>query len=88
VLAVPFGGVAIGLVIAFLLTQLRPTIENRRHLLDLTSLPLLGMVSMIETDAARRSRRRSNLLFTAGGAGLLIALLVQVVYYVVLSPAA
>jgi polysaccharide chain length determinant protein (PEP-CTERM system associated) len=88
VLAVPFGGVAIGLVIAFLLTQLRPTIENRRHLLDLTTLPLLGMVSMIETDAARRSRRRNNLLFTAGGAGLLIALLVQVIYYVVLSPAA
>lgn len=88
VVAVPFAGLGLGLVLAFLLSQLRPTIENRRQLLDLTSIPLLGMVTMIETDAARRSKRRSNLIFAAGGAGLVLALLAQMIYYLVLSPAA
>ncbi len=88
VVAVPLVGIALGMAIAFLLAQLRPTIENRRQLRDLTTYPLLGMVTMIETDVARRSKRRSNLIFTAGGAGLVLALLAQMVYYLVLSPAA
>lgn len=88
VAAVPLVGIGLGLALAFLLSQLRPSIENRRQLLDLTSFPLLGMVSMIETDAARSSKRRSNLIFTAGGAGLVLALLAQMIYYLVLSPAA
>jgi len=88
VAAVPFGGIGLGLALAFLLTQLRPSIENRRQLLELTSFPLLGLVTMIETEAARRSKRRSNLLFTAGGVGLFLVLLAQMIYYLVLSPAA
>lgn len=88
VVAVPFGGIGLGLVIAFLLTQLRPVIETRRQLLELTSIPLLGLVTLIETDVARRSKRRSHLIFTAGGAGLVLALLAQMIYYLVLSPAA
>ncbi len=88
VAAVPLGGIGLGLVLAFLLTQLRPSIENRRQLLELTSFPLLGLITMIETDAARRSKRRSNLLFTAGGVGLFLVLLAQMIYYLVLSPAA
>lgn len=88
VAAVPLGGVGLGLALAFLLTQLRPSVESRRQLLDLTSYPLLGTVSMIETDVARRRKRRSNLIFTAGGGGLILALLAQMIYYLVLSPAA
>jgi len=88
VVAVPIAGIGLGLALAFLLTQLRPGIENRRQLLDLTSFPLLGMVSMIETEEARRTKRRSTLLFTAGSFGLVVALLVQMIYYLVLSPAA
>ncbi len=88
VAAVPLGGIGLGLALAFLLTQLRPSVESRRQLLDLTSYPLLGTVSMIETDVARRRKRRSNLIFTAGGGGLILALLAQMIYYLVLSPAA
>ena len=88
VVAVPFGGIGLGFVLAFLLSQLRPSIESRKQLLELTSIPLLGMVTMIETEAARRSKRRSNLIFTAGGAGLILALLAQMIYYLILSPAA
>jgi polysaccharide chain length determinant protein (PEP-CTERM system associated) len=88
VVAVPFGGIGLGFVFAFLLSQLRPSVDSRKHLLDLTSIPLLGMVTMIETDLARRSKRRSNLIYAAGSAGLVMALLAQLVYYLVLSPAA
>jgi polysaccharide chain length determinant protein (PEP-CTERM system associated) len=88
VVAVPLGGIGLGLVIAFLLTQLRPTVESRRQLNELTALPLLGMVTMIETDVVRRSKRGSNLIYAAGSAGLVMALLAQMVYYLVLSPAA
>ncbi len=88
VTAVPLGGIGVGFAIAFLLAQLRPTVEGRRQLRELTSHPLLGLVTMIETDFARRSERRSNLLFAGGGAALLLALVAQLIYYLVLSPAA
>jgi polysaccharide chain length determinant protein (PEP-CTERM system associated) len=88
VAAVPLVGLGLGVAIAFLLTQLRPSIENRRQLKELTSYPLLGMVTMIETDEAIRSARRSTLTFTAGVLGLVMVLLAQMVYYLVLSPAA
>lgn len=86
--AVPFGGIGAGIALAFLLGQLRPTVEGRRQLRELTSYPLLGMVTMIETDYARKSQRRSHMIFSAGVAALLVALLGQLIYYVVLSPAA
>lgn len=88
VMAVPLVGIGLGIAIAFLLSQLRPSIDNRRQLLDLTSFPLLGMVSMIETEQALRSKRRSNLTFAAGTMALAMVLLAQIIYYLVLSPAA
>jgi hypothetical protein len=46
------------------------------------------MVTMIETDQGRRHQRRANLAFSGGGAALVLALLAQLIYYLVLSPAA
>lgn len=88
VTAVPLGGIGAGLAIAFLLAQLRPTVESRRQLRELTEVPLLGMVTMIETDQVRQRQRRANLIFASGSAALLVALLAQLIYYLVLSPAA
>ena len=88
VAAVPLAGIGLGIALAFLLAQLRPSIENRRQLLELTPYPLLGMVTMIETDALRSRKRRSNLIFAAASSGLVMALLAQMIYYLVLSPAA
>jgi len=88
VTAVPLGGLGAGLALAFLLTQLRPTVDSRRQLRDLTGVPLLGMVTMIDTDQRRRQVRRGNLMFAAGGSALGLALLAQLIYYLVLSPAA
>jgi polysaccharide chain length determinant protein (PEP-CTERM system associated) len=88
VTVVPLGGIGVGLAIAFLMGQLRPTVESRRQLRDITEVPLLGMVTMIETDQGRRHQRRANLAFSGGGAALVLALLAQLIYYLVLSPAA
>jgi len=85
---VPLGGIGAGLALAFLLTQLRPTVDSRRQLRDLSNVPLLGMVTMIETDASRRKARRGILLFGAGALALGLALIAQLIYYLVLSPAA
>jgi hypothetical protein len=68
--------------------MLRPTVDSRRQLRDLTGVPLLGMVTMIETEQRRRQLRRGNLLFTAGAVSLGLALVAQLIYYLVLSPAA
>lgn len=88
VTAVPFGGLGVGVAIAFLLGQLRPTVESRRQLHELTSYPLLGLVTMIETDQVRKRLRRASLLFASGVAGLFVALVSQLIYYLIISPAA
>ena len=88
VTAVPFGGIGVGLGVALLFGLLRPTVEGRRQLRELTSFPVLGMVTMIETDQRRRGARRGNLLFIAGTVAMLLALVTQLIYYLLLSPAA
>lgn len=86
--AVPLGGLGAGLALAFLLAQLRPTVESRRQLRELTDFPLLGMVTRIETDRERRRSRHANVLFSMGVAGILLVFIAQLIYYLVLSPAA
>ena len=88
VTAVPLGGIGAGLVVALLLGLMRPTVDSRRQLRDLTGVPLLGMVTMIETEQRRRQARRGNLMFIAGGVALGLALVAQLIYYLALSPAA
>ena len=85
---VPLGGLGAGVALAFLLVQLRPTVESRKQLRELTDYPLLGMVTRIETDRERRSSRRAALLFGAGASALVLAFIAQLIYYLVLSPAA
>lgn len=84
----PFGGLSLGVVLAFLLGQLRPTVLSRRQLSDLAGLPLLGAVSMIQTDAMRLRARKFNYIYFAATGALFVAYLGQIVYYLLLSPAA
>ncbi len=84
----PFGGLALGGVLAFLLGQLRPTVLSRRQLNELTGLPLLGAVTMIQTDEMRQRARKLNYVYFAATGALFIAYLGQIVYYLLLSPAA
>ena len=55
--AVLFAGIVGGILAAFLISQLRPTFNDRRGLTEATGLPILGTISMIWTDKAKRRRR-------------------------------
>jgi len=69
---VTLGGLVAGIAVAFLLSQLRRTVTDRRVLRELTGLPLLGAVARVETDETRR-RKRKGLLTYAAALGSLIA---------------
>lgn len=84
----PFAGLALGVVLAILLSQLRPTIISRRQLTELTGLPLLGAVTMIQTEAMKKRARRLNYTFVFLIGALFVAYLGQLIYYLLLSPAA
>lgn len=85
--AVPLGGMGAGIALAFLLGQIRPTVEGRRQLGELTEYPLLGMVTKVETDTLRHRARRLNLTYAVAIAALIGAYLVQIVYYLFVSQA-
>jgi polysaccharide chain length determinant protein (PEP-CTERM system associated) len=69
---VTLAAVGAGFVLAFLLSQLRPTFNTRRELRDLTGLPVLGVVSMIWTQEQQNKRRKSLVVFASCFAGLLL----------------
>jgi polysaccharide chain length determinant protein (PEP-CTERM system associated) len=67
---------AAGLFTAFAAAQLRPTFDDASELRSKTGLPLLGVVTMVMSDADRRMERMSTIRFvTATGSlvGLFIA---------------
>jgi polysaccharide chain length determinant protein (PEP-CTERM system associated) len=62
--------VAAGLAFAFAAAQLRPTFGHPDELRQKTGLPLLGVVSILATDADRRRQRGSTLRFLTASGGL------------------
>lgn len=82
---VTLGGLGAGIAVAFLLSQLRRTVTDRRALRELTGLPLLGAVSRVETDESRRRKRKGLLAYLAAlgsligayGAVMILQLLVS-----------
>jgi polysaccharide chain length determinant protein (PEP-CTERM system associated) len=54
---VTLGGLAAGLALAFLLSQFRPVVFDRRTLRDLSGLPVFGAVSRIWTSSLLMKRR-------------------------------
>lgn len=85
---IPVGGAVLGLAIAFLLVQLRPAIDNKKQLRDITDLPLLGVVTKVSSEAEKRKRRLHNILYLSGLALLGALYAAQMAYYLFLSPAA
>jgi polysaccharide chain length determinant protein (PEP-CTERM system associated) len=67
------GGLGAGIVVAFMLSQLRRTVTDRRVLRELTGLPLLGAVSRVETDESRRRKRKGLLTYLAALGSLIAA---------------
>ena len=70
---VTLGGLVAGVAVAFLLSQLRRTVTDRRALRELTGLPLLGAVSRVETDETRRRKRKGLLTYLAALGSLIAA---------------
>lgn len=70
---VTLGGIGAGIAVAFLLSQLRRTVTDRRVLRELTGLPLLGAVSRVDTPESLRRRRKGLLTYFAALGGLIAA---------------
>ncbi|MDX1251058.1 MAG: chain length-determining protein [Gammaproteobacteria bacterium] len=68
---VMLGGLAAGLVFAFLLSQLRPVFDDRRTLSEITGVPVLGSVAMVWTAAQTQKRRIELGSFALAGLALL-----------------
>lgn len=58
-------GLAAGLALTFLISQLKPSFSDNRTLREVTGLPVLGSVSMLATPERRKARLRG--LFAFGG---------------------
>ena len=65
------GSLAAGVIAAFLASQVLATFHDARTLREVTKRPILGMVTMLQTEVLSRMRRRNNLLFAGGLGGLL-----------------
>lgn len=54
------------MLLAFLMSQVRPTYDDREALNTVTGFPVLGSVSMVWTNAQIRIRQRRHLGFLLG----------------------
>ena len=66
------GGLAVGFGVAFLLSQFRPTFDDRQMLNDRVGLPVLGSVNMIWTSDQIRARKVRNVSFVLSLSGLML----------------
>ncbi len=66
-------GLGLGLAVAFLMSQLRPTFDDRRIMGEITGLPVLGSVDMVWTEAQKKGRASRGLAFFLAFMGLAAA---------------
>jgi hypothetical protein len=74
---------AAGLFASLAASQLMPTFHEARALREVSRRPILGMVSMLPSEALHRLRRRNSWLF-ASGVGSLLASFSAVFAFVLL----
>ncbi|HEC17212.1 MAG TPA: chain length-determining protein [Sedimenticola sp.] len=63
-------GLGLGIALAFLLSQLRPTFDDRRLMGETIGLPVLGSVDMVWTGAQKRRRTLRSMTFLVTFLGL------------------
>jgi len=66
-------GLGLGVALAFLMSQLRPTFDDRRIMSEITGLPVLGSVDMVWTDEQKKGRASRGLAFSVVFLGLVAA---------------
>ncbi len=64
---------AAGLAASFVASQILATFHDARTLREVTKRPILGMVTMLPSEAVSRARRRNGVLFAGGVGGLLVS---------------
>jgi len=67
-----FGAIGAGFALAFVLTQIRPTFDDRRVLKDITGYPVLGSISAVDTHELRLKRMHALTGFAVAGIALLM----------------
>ena len=78
-------GLGAGLGIAFVLSQLRAVFFDARAVRNVIGLPILGVVTLVRTDAARQRDRRELRLFGLASAGLVGVFGVAITMFVFLA---
>jgi polysaccharide chain length determinant protein (PEP-CTERM system associated) len=63
--------IALGVFASLAASQLIPTFHEARTLREVSRRPILGMVSMLPSEALQKARRRNSWLFASGLGGLL-----------------
>jgi hypothetical protein len=61
--AVLMVGLGIGFIVAFVMSQLRPTFDERQVMNDVLGVPVLGSVNMVWTTDQIRARKVRNVSF-------------------------
>lgn len=74
-------GLAAGLALAFLMSQFRPTYDERQMIVDTLGLPVLGSVNMVWTSDQIRARKMRNVSFVFTLTGLLLTFGVVLALY-------
>jgi hypothetical protein len=67
------GSLVAGMFVSFAVSQLMPIFHDSRALREVTKRPILGMVSMLPSEALKRLKRRKAFLFAGGVSSLLAA---------------
>ncbi len=79
------GAIAGGVAVAFMVGQIRRTVDDRRALREISGFPLLGSVTLIQTDEAKRKKRKGLLAYILSFVGLLGAYGVLVALQLILA---
>ena len=79
--AVLVAGIGAGLFLAFFLSQLKPTFDHHRSIVEATNVPVLGYVSMVSNSATRARYRIEVTAFSV----MTIALFVVYGFYVAMQ---
>ncbi len=78
----------VGIAVAFLFNQIKPTIQNKHDIALLTDLPVLGNISLIKSQAQRLKIRRGLFAFSSAAIALIGTFGILIVWQIVVTKAA